>query len=355
MKRAFTLVELLVVIAIISALMAVTLPALRRVRQQGYETECRSNLRQLAISLKTYMNDNDNLFPDASTIYHSWESFDPYKWPGYITCCRWHDERMGFNNTLLSQHPELQGSLYSYLKDKDVILCKVGKRANELRGCYNTQLPYIVPPYGECEHDPDIEVVTQYTYSMNAYLGSSVKTSGSGSLHVDPRSIRRVSVDRESQVTRSPSQVFAFGEENSWAVNTEGRQPLYHEPYWPADYDLSGKYYKRVKPPGHRGTLRLPKLNIRATYHIDGSSLAQDPRVFGDAFATYHRPRGEDLNTGHSYAVMLDGHVEKVTVADQLRKSRQVPILAQSQLGPGGNLALAWPIDIPPPGGWDNQ
>lgn len=24
-------------------------------------------------------------------------------------------------------------------------------------------------------------------------------------------------------------------------------------------------------------------------------------------------------------------------------------------MGPGGNLSLAWPIDIPPPGGWENQ
>ena len=351
MKRAFTLVELLVVITIISVLMAVTLPALRRVRQQGYETICKANLRQMAIGLKTYTNDNDNLFPSAGTIYHSGESFDKTKWPEYIICCRWHDERMGFGNALLSQRPELRGSLYSYLKDKEVILCKVGKRANELRGCYNA----CPPPYG-CEHDPDIEVVTQYTYSMNAFLGSSVKTSGSGSLDVDRRGIRRVSVDRESQVTRSPSQVFVFGEQNSWAINTDGKQPIDDESHWPAPYDLSGKYYKETEPHGHRGTLWLPRLDVRATYHISGSSLERgDPRVFGDAFATYHRPRGEDLNTGHSYAAMLDGHVEKVTVADQLRKSRQVPSLGPSQLGPGGNLALAWPIDIPPPGGWDNQ
>ena len=73
--------------------------------------------------------------------------------------------------------------------------------------------------------------------------------------------------------------------------------------------------------------------------------------MLGDAFATFHRPHKDDLNTGHSYMVMLDSHVEKVTVADQLRRSSQ----GQSQHGPGGNLALAWPSDIPPPGGWDNQ
>lgn len=66
-------------------------------------------------------------------------------------------------------------------------------------------------------------------------------------------------------------------------------------------------------------------------------------------------PSGGDLNTGHSYISMLDGHVQKVTVSDQLRKSRRVKDLPDSRLGPGGNLALAWPLDIPPLGGWDNQ
>jgi len=53
--------------------------------------------------------------------------------------------------------------------------------------------------------------------------------------------------------------------------------------------------------------------------------------------------------------VMLDGHVEKVTARDQLRRSRQVPGIGTSRFGLGGNLSLAWPIDIPPPGGWENQ
>ena len=88
---------------------------------------------------------------------------------------------------------------------------------------------------------------------------------------------------------------------------------------------------------------------------MQGAKLVQNQPYTGDAFATYHRPYKDDLNTGHSYAVMLDSHVEKVTVADQLRRASQVSGLEPSQHGPGGNLALAWPSDIPPPGGWDNQ
>jgi prepilin-type processing-associated H-X9-DG protein len=61
------------------------------------------------------------------------------------------------------------------------------------------------------------------------------------------------------------------------------------------------------------------------------------------------------MNTGHSYVSMVDGHVEKVTVADQLRKSRRIEGLPESRLGTGGNLHLAWPLTTPPPGGWENQ
>ena len=80
MRKAFTLIELLAVIAVVSLLMAISLPALRRARQQGDETVCKSKLRQLALLLKTYTNDHDGLFPDPSYIYHSPESFSRKNW-----------------------------------------------------------------------------------------------------------------------------------------------------------------------------------------------------------------------------------------------------------------------------------
>ena len=68
MKKAFTLIELLVVITIISVLMAIALPALRYARTQAAEVECQSNLRQLAVILRTYTADHDGLFPGPGRL-----------------------------------------------------------------------------------------------------------------------------------------------------------------------------------------------------------------------------------------------------------------------------------------------
>ncbi len=128
MRKAFTLIELLIVVAIIALLMAIGLPAMRYARDQGRETVCRSNLRQLAIMLKTYTSDHNQLFPDAHYIYHSAESIDRKRWSDYYICCRWHDERMGYDSPLMHEHPELRGSLWPYLGNKDILRCPIGRR-----------------------------------------------------------------------------------------------------------------------------------------------------------------------------------------------------------------------------------
>ena len=62
-KRAFTLIELLVVIAIIAVLMGILMPALQRVREQAKRRSCAARVRQHALAIIMYADDNTNKLP----------------------------------------------------------------------------------------------------------------------------------------------------------------------------------------------------------------------------------------------------------------------------------------------------
>jgi prepilin-type N-terminal cleavage/methylation domain-containing protein/prepilin-type processing-associated H-X9-DG protein len=62
-RNGFTLIELLVVIAIIALLVALLLPVLARSKAESQSTVCKSNLRQLGISLQMYVSEN-HFYPE---------------------------------------------------------------------------------------------------------------------------------------------------------------------------------------------------------------------------------------------------------------------------------------------------
>jgi prepilin-type N-terminal cleavage/methylation domain-containing protein/prepilin-type processing-associated H-X9-DG protein len=62
-RKAFTLIELLVVISIIAMLIALLLPGLQRVRNQGRAVVCQANLKQWGATLNMYIEDNEGCFP----------------------------------------------------------------------------------------------------------------------------------------------------------------------------------------------------------------------------------------------------------------------------------------------------
>ncbi len=228
-QRAFTLIELLVVIAIIAILMAVMMPALQRVKQQAQEITCRSNLRQYGLAQSMYVDDFDGCFPNA------WTSLVKTEYPvaGYERYCRWHDPR----------YPA-DGPFWRYLPAPKSHLCPTFKTLAKTMG-------HLHP-----NHDSSIPIVPYYSYSMNAFLGPGNRAGSEGATKL-------------SDVTRTRSEVFFFGEENMWLR------------------------------PGCQQVL-------------NDNALCPDET---DWFGTFHGAKKGDWNGGTANAVFVDGHVDKVTSA----------------------------------------
>jgi prepilin-type N-terminal cleavage/methylation domain-containing protein/prepilin-type processing-associated H-X9-DG protein len=62
-RGAFTLIELLVVISIIALLAAILFPVFARARENARRASCESNLKQIALGVKMYVQDYDEKYP----------------------------------------------------------------------------------------------------------------------------------------------------------------------------------------------------------------------------------------------------------------------------------------------------
>src|SRR6187397_3031803 len=90
-SKGFTLIELLVVIAIIAILAAILFPVFARARENARRASCQSNLKQICLGVKQYIQDYDEKYPryyyysTPATFMHS--VIQPYMKSTQVLLC----------------------------------------------------------------------------------------------------------------------------------------------------------------------------------------------------------------------------------------------------------------------------
>ncbi len=62
-KLAFTIIEILIVLLILGVLIAILVPVISSSLKKSKESACLSNIKQVGLAMKLYLQDNDDLYP----------------------------------------------------------------------------------------------------------------------------------------------------------------------------------------------------------------------------------------------------------------------------------------------------
>jgi prepilin-type N-terminal cleavage/methylation domain-containing protein len=112
-RCAFTLVELIVVLGIISALMAILVPAVGRVRRQARSLLSARNLREITAAAGTFASDHDERYPPSVAtvgVAETWNWQEPTMLTGYL-------------RRTPGVHRSISAYLHDYIEDAEILFC----------------------------------------------------------------------------------------------------------------------------------------------------------------------------------------------------------------------------------------
>ena len=139
-RIGFTLIELLVVIAIIAILMAILMPALNRVREQGKRIVCENNLKTLTLVWLMYADDNDSKIANGAGGFHylpggsqTGDGTNPNiierAWVGVGWGQNWNSPNVADSGLTDAQKKKAirEGALWSFANDYGIYKCPTGR------------------------------------------------------------------------------------------------------------------------------------------------------------------------------------------------------------------------------------
>jgi prepilin-type N-terminal cleavage/methylation domain-containing protein len=130
--NGFTLVELLIVIAIIAILAAILLPVLAAAKQKGLIAECLSNQKQLVLAWQLYADENNgNIVGSQCELKTDWRiapEGSAFVMPAIPSSVPTTPNQNRTLNEFLDEQGFMQGGLYSYCKNPDIIHCPADRR-----------------------------------------------------------------------------------------------------------------------------------------------------------------------------------------------------------------------------------
>jgi prepilin-type N-terminal cleavage/methylation domain-containing protein len=148
-RRAFTLIELLVVMAIIAIIAALLFPVFAQARDKARQASCLSNLHQIGLAIRMYMQDNDG----ACFLHHPFEA----------------DVRANGNAIERAREMPWTVLLYPYVRNHSVYFCP-----SDPVGHPKTQAKDLAA-YEQSEL-PELEEATSGAIAAESYLLNSLLT-----------------------------------------------------------------------------------------------------------------------------------------------------------------------------------
>ncbi|MEZ6131031.1 MAG: DUF1559 domain-containing protein [Planctomycetaceae bacterium] len=270
-SSGFTLIELLVVIAIIAILIALLLPAVQQAREAARRTQCKNNLKQVALAFHNY-HDVFKMFPPAASIAGvgvNMDRVDAWGWPlrllPYIDQANL-AQQIGVGESLTTPHdPANMGNVIDYTS------------ANA--GTKEALLTTVIPPF-LC---PSASGATVNKYQQNA---GTLMYAATSKIAVYPNSTSRFYTVNIGDILDGTSNTILAGEKalmeapflsigTNWAnyrPNTSSRIQIVHHAS-PMNTPFDGSHNATING-YNENTPALVTRAVIASAHVGGAQVA---------------------------------------------------------------------------------